>query len=302
MIVRGLVALAVAMAAGYMLFKDVGADAPPRAVAKLKPPVLTLDEPVDGTLHFTATVMKGGLPQEEGVYRLRRGDARPVRALPEHPRTWGVSAWGDNVVANSEGPRIKFAPAGAVDLVTGRTLAEDAHAPVAGPGGRVAYTGYVQRRSVSAAFVRWSARGRFRPIVRSGIWGMEFLPDGRLVVVQRRNRRAWILVIGPRGVQRQFRVPGNPQHSVFVTRNGLIGFEGGTRTLRLYRPDGRRAGALDVADWLPAGTRGGAFMLVEREGNRIATLSAAGDLDVVGRHDPHYEIYDLEWELTAGRS
>lgn len=295
MLGRGLIALAVAGASAFLLFNDAGDPAPPLAVAKAKPPVLTLDRPVGGTLYFSAFVPNAGGDATEAVYRLAPGDPRPVKVLPGDARTWHVSAWGEHVVVNTE--RIGKAVPRAFDLQAGHTIATDAHLPVAGPGGRVAYGGYVQGGTVSAAFVRWSARGRFRPIVRAGIWSTAFLPDGRLVVVQRRDGRAWILVIDERGVQRELRVPGNPQHHLLVTSGGLIGYEGGTGTLRVYTPSGKRRAAIDVEGWNPAGTRGDDFLLIERDRARIATLTPAGDLEIVGRHDPDYAIFNLEWEL-----
>lgn len=293
MIVRALLAIAVAVAA-VALSEAAGIDAPRHAAARAEPPILTSNVPRDGTLHFAAARPRNGIPREVSVYRLAPRDVRPVRVLPRNRRTWSVSAWDDLVVVNIEGSGL--APAGAVDLRTGRTLAQDAHGPVAGPGGRVAYQGYVDRRSVSAAFVRWGARGRFRPIVRRGIWGMSFLPDGRLVVLQRRDRRAWILIVGRRGVQRRFRIPGNPHYTIRVTRGGLIGYEGGTGTLRVYRPSGRRVAAIRIAGWVPSGTRGNRFVLVEKDGDRIATVAPGAAVEVIGHYDRRYHVYDFEWE------
>lgn len=133
----------------------------------------------------------------------------------------------------------------------------------------MAYLGYVDGRSLSAAFVRWGARARFRPTVRRGIRDMSFLPDGRLVVLQRRDRGAWILMVGRRGVQRRFRIRGNPHYRIKVTRAGLIGYEGGTGILRV---------------------------LVEKAGDRIATLAPDGDMEVIGHYDGRYHVYDFEWE------
>ena len=298
MLGREILALTVAGAAAFLLFNDGGGGPPQRAVAQLKPPVLTLDVPLDGTLYFAAFKPRtggAGNYDEESVFRLGPGDARPVRLLPGNIRTWHVSAWGDDVVVSTESEDF-FAPAGMVDANTGRTIADDAHGPAAGPGGSAAYQGFVRNRKVSAAFVRWSSRGRFRPIARSGIWGNEFLPDGRLVVLQRRDGRPWIRVHGRRGLQREFRARGNPQYELLTTTSGLIGYEGGTGRLRVYTPRGRLRANLDVDGWIPAGTRGDRFLLVEKEGDRIASLSVNGDLEVVGRHDPGYEVFNLEWE------
>lgn len=281
--------MVVAVAAAVMLFKDVGDPAPPPAAARLKPPVLTLDRPVGGTLHFVASTAAG----DERVYRLTPADRQPIRLTEQ--RTWHVSAWDGTVLVNTAAAGLD--PAVVVDLGRGRTLASDAHTPTAGPGGAAAYTGTVQRGQVSAAFVRWGARGRFRPVVRGGISSTAFLPDGRLVVLHRRDARALVSVVGRRGVQRTFRVPGNPQHQLLVTRDGLIGFEGGTGTLRVLTPAGRRQAALDVEGWVPAGVHGNDFLLTERDGTRIASLTPAGDLEIVGRHDPSVQVSALEWEL-----
>jgi hypothetical protein len=292
MLGKGVLALAVAGAAGFLLFKDMGTPVPTPAVARAKPPVLTLDRPLGGTLYFAAL---GTGTEDESVYRLGPGDRRPVRLLPDNPRTWHVSAWDDQVVLNTDAGEWP-APAAAVTLA-GAKVAGDAHTPTVGPRGRMAYLGSVHGGKVSAAFVRWGARDRFRPIAREGIWSTDFLPDGRLVVVQRRDARAWIMVLGEHGLEHEWRTPGNPQYELMVTRGGLIGYEGGTGTLRVYTPSGRRRSALDVEGWAPAGTRGRDFLLVEKDGERIASLSASGDLEVLGRHDPGYEISSLEGEM-----
>ena len=298
MLGRLVLALAVAGGAAFLLFKDTGGSPPAPAVAQAKPPVLTLDVPVAGTLYFTAFKIRPRTSSgydEESVYRLGPEDERPVRVLPGNQRTWHVSAWGDNAVVSTEGAGFLSA-SGMVDLRSGRTIAEDAHGPAAGPRGAAAYMSYVDKRTVSAAFVRWSRRGRFRPIARRGIWGNEFLPDGRLVIQQRRRGRPWILVHGRRGLQHRFRARGNAQYKLLTTSDGLIGYEGGTRRLRVYTPRGRLRASLDMSEWFPAGTRGDRFLLVEREGDRIASISVDGDLEVLGRSAPGYEVFNLEWE------
>jgi hypothetical protein len=307
-VLRFIVTAAATAAAllGVLVFSHGGGPTTLRPVAKPKPPLVEIDGGVGGRLYFAARLPRpdGGVAREESVYRLAPGDRAPVRMLPAAIRTWHVSAWDDLVVVNTEGSGL-LAPAGTVALdptgLSGQAIADDAHIPVAGPGGRIAYLGFVSDRAVSAAFVRWGPRGRFRPVVRGGIGDLGFLPDARLAVLQRHAKRPWVVIAGRHGVQHRFRVAGSPGYGMFTTRSGLIGYQAGTDRIRAYSARGRLRASIDVHGWLMAGTRGDEFVLTEKAGDRIATVGLDGHIDVVGRHDPRYEVFTVQWEPPVAR-